>query len=230
MERKHQDILNITKALLFQSLLPNFFWNFATAHTVFLLNRLPSVALDFCTPYEKLYCKLPNLSFLKVFGCQCYASTLTSHRKKLDPRARTCVYLGQKSGVKGYVLYEIHTREVFISRNVVFQETVFPFLGTSNHNSEEPILPVPSSDSVAGTNDDDYSFSAVQPTHMNPCPATSLNPLPKPASPSRDSNNNHHTNPPPLPNIPSLRRSACNHHPPSYLQDFHCNLATSTTV
>jgi len=44
-ERKHQHILNIIRALIFQSNLHKFFWNFAASHAVFLLNRLPNKVL-----------------------------------------------------------------------------------------------------------------------------------------------------------------------------------------
>ena len=44
--------------------------------------------------------KLPDLKILKVFGSLVYASTLHSHRTKLDPKGRKCVFLGFKSGMK----------------------------------------------------------------------------------------------------------------------------------
>jgi len=49
-----------------------------------------------------------------------YAYTLQSHETKLDPRARNFVLLGYKSGVKGFVLSVLHSREIFIFRNVIF--------------------------------------------------------------------------------------------------------------
>ena len=41
-ERKHQHILNVTRALLFQANLPPLFWNFAILHAVFLINCTPT--------------------------------------------------------------------------------------------------------------------------------------------------------------------------------------------
>jgi len=37
VERKHQHILNITRALIFQSNLPKLFWNFVVSRAIFLL-------------------------------------------------------------------------------------------------------------------------------------------------------------------------------------------------
>ena len=83
VERKHQHILNVTRALLFQANLPPIFWEFAVNHVVFLINAIPTPLLDNITPHEKLFGKPYDISFLKVFGCLCYASTITAHRKKI---------------------------------------------------------------------------------------------------------------------------------------------------
>jgi len=85
VERKHQNILNITRALIFQSNLPKLFWNFAASHAVFLFNRLPSKVLHNKSPYDILNGSSPDLSFIKVFGCEAFVSTLAHNRTKLDP-------------------------------------------------------------------------------------------------------------------------------------------------
>jgi len=85
VERKHQYILNITRTLIFQSNLPKLFWNFAASHAVFLLNRLPNKVLYNKSPYDILHGSCPDLTFIKVFGCEAFASTLAHNRMKLDP-------------------------------------------------------------------------------------------------------------------------------------------------
>jgi hypothetical protein len=143
VERKHQHLLNITRGLLFQSNLPHCFWSYALGHSAFLINRIPSLVLHEKSPYEQLYNCLPDLSLLKVFGCLSFASTLTNHRKKLDSRARKCVFLGYKPGTKGYLLFDVHNREIFISRNLLFYEHTFPYPAHNNNNAEDsaPCLP-----------------------------------------------------------------------------------------
>jgi len=72
------------------------------------------------SPYELLYKILPIYLNLKVFGSLCFASSLENNRNKLKPRARKCVFLGYKSGLKGYVLLDTKNRKNFINQNVIF--------------------------------------------------------------------------------------------------------------
>jgi len=83
-ERKHQHILNITCALLFQENLPHIFWDFVVQHVVFLINCTPTLLLQDIAPYEKLFGKPCDISSLRVFGCSCYSTTIRVNRKKLD--------------------------------------------------------------------------------------------------------------------------------------------------
>ncbi|XP_014500575.1 uncharacterized protein LOC106761528 [Vigna radiata var. radiata] len=88
---------------------------------------LPTPVLKGKTPYDLMYNTPPTYLNLKTFGCLCFASTLEHNRHKLDSRARKGVFLGYKNGVKGYVILNVNTREIFLSRNVVFHENVFPY-------------------------------------------------------------------------------------------------------
>ena len=54
-------------------------------------------------------------------------------------RARHCVFLGHKLGVKDSAVFDLKTRETLTSRLVVFHELVFPFQNiTSNSNNIVP--------------------------------------------------------------------------------------------
>jgi len=170
-ERKHQHILNVARALLFQGNLCEQFWCFAVKHAVYLINRIPTPYLNNVSPYEKLYDKLSDISDIKVFGCLCYTGTLTAQRKKLDPRASPGLFLGYKPNTKGYLVFNLKNHSVTISRNVLFYETVFPYRKRDDDNEDRQQLPLPMynsfdycGDSEAPLSDGDQSAADKDPS------------------------------------------------------------------
>jgi len=75
----------------------------------------------------------PDLHQLKVFGSLAYAFTLQVQRSKLNSRARKCVFLGYKSGMKGVFLLDIHSKQIFVSKNVTHHESILPYQSNSSH-------------------------------------------------------------------------------------------------
>lgn len=66
------------------------------------------------------------MSHMRIIGSLCFATNLVS-RDKFGPRAIKSVLLGYAPTQKGYKLYDLANRIIFVSRDVIFNEKIFPF-------------------------------------------------------------------------------------------------------
>ncbi|GAU40997.1 hypothetical protein TSUD_92220 [Trifolium subterraneum] len=216
VERKHQCILNVARALLFQSKLPPKFWGYDVTHAVYIMNRIPSSAIHDQLPYHLLHKSLPDLSSLRVFGCLCYISSTDVNMSKLQSRATKCIFLGYRTGVKGFVVLNLHNYQTSISKIVVFEETVFPYT-TSNPNIQSwEYLDSTEPHSQQHTNMSSPTIDPILPMSL---PQPSLD-----SPPSSDFNSI-----PPLSSPPPKRQSTRLKTRPIHLLDYRCNNVTSKT-
>ena len=118
-------INNLIRTLLFQAHLPPNYWTEALNMAIYLLNILPSRAIDNEIPFTRLFGSTPDYSLLRTFGCLCYPHIDTDH--KLGARATPCILLGHATNHRGYHCLDLNTNKIIISRHVTFDETVFPF-------------------------------------------------------------------------------------------------------
>lgn len=126
-ERKHRHIVETGITFLARASVPFRFWSDAFVTTCFLINRLPTRLLNMKTPVELLFHEPPDYTFLKVFGCACWPHLRPYNSLKLEFRSKQCVFLGYSSMHKGYKCLHIPSNRVYISRDVVFDENMFPF-------------------------------------------------------------------------------------------------------
>ncbi|XP_074307820.1 uncharacterized protein LOC141642784 [Silene latifolia] len=93
----------------------------------YLINLMPTPLIKNKTPYELLFNTVPAYDHLKVFGCLCYATMPPTFTDKFGSRARECIFIGYPHNQKGYRLYDLKLHKIFVSRDVTFQEKLFPF-------------------------------------------------------------------------------------------------------
>jgi histone deacetylase 1/2 len=126
-ERKHRHLVETGLALLAHSSLPLRFWDEAFLTACYLINRMPTPVLNKDTPIHRLLQVEPNYFFLRIFGCAFLPSLRKYNSHKLEFRSKMCVFLGYSPMHKGYKCLDRSTGRIYISRDVVFDESVFPF-------------------------------------------------------------------------------------------------------
>ena len=107
----------MVRSMMSQTDLPISFWGYALETAAFLLNRIPSKAVEKIT-YELWTGKRSGLSFLKIWGCDAYVKRQASD--KLASKFDKCLYVGYPKETKGYYFYISYENKVFVARNGVF--------------------------------------------------------------------------------------------------------------
>lgn len=124
-----------------------------------MINRLLSRVLNWDTPSKLLYGTKPDLSVLRPFGCLAHALNTHPSRDKFDSRSLRCVFLGYDAHHKGYLLFDLTTSKLLVSRDVKFDTAVFPF-GSSAVNAEptasgtQQLVPLVSSEAQESQNEE----------------------------------------------------------------------------
>ena len=136
VKRKNRHLLETVRALLFKMHVPKHFWADAVSIACFLINRLPSLVLNWATPYHQLFPNNPLFPIdPKVFGCTCFVRDVRSQVSKLDPKSLKCIFVGYSWVQKGYKCYCSTLRRYFVSTDVACFETT-PFSQSSTVTSQ----------------------------------------------------------------------------------------------
>ncbi|GJV16884.1 retrotransposon protein, putative, ty1-copia subclass [Tanacetum coccineum] len=106
------DMMNLTT-------LPLSFWDYALESATRILNMVPTKKVD-KTPYELWYGKVPNMSYLKVWGCEALVKRDTLD--KLQQRSVKCIFIGYLKETMGYYFYFPPENKIIVMRYVMFFE------------------------------------------------------------------------------------------------------------
>ncbi|GJZ88653.1 hypothetical protein Tco_0660435 [Tanacetum coccineum] len=96
-----------------------------------ILNMVPNKKVD-KTPYELWYGKVPNLSYLKVWGCEALVKRDTPD--KLQQRVVKCIFVGYPKETMGYYFYFPLEYKIVVAGGM--REFLWRYLNISRSNKE----------------------------------------------------------------------------------------------
>ena len=121
-ERRNRTLMEMVRSMLSGTGLPSSLWIEALKTAVYILNRVPTKAVQ-KTPFELFKGWKPSLRHMCVWGCPSEVRVYNPHEKKLDPRTISGHFIGYAKRSKGYKFYcpSLNTR-IVESRNAKFLE------------------------------------------------------------------------------------------------------------
>ncbi|GKV15798.1 hypothetical protein SLEP1_g26549 [Rubroshorea leprosula] len=122
VERMNRTIMEKVRCMLRMATLPKPFWGEAVNTAVYLINRSPSVSLNFEIPEKAWTGKDVGYSHLRVFGCKAFMHVPKEQRSKLDDKAIPCIFVGYGDEEFGYRLWDPEKKKTVRSKDVMFHE------------------------------------------------------------------------------------------------------------
>lgn len=124
IEQYIRTISDTTQALLADSKLPASFWGLAIQAAVYLRNHIPTKTLPGnITPHEKMTKEKPDLSMLRIFGCQCFIHQPEEICGKGAARCFEAIFIGYVENRLGWLVCNLNGK-LFFSREVIFNESI----------------------------------------------------------------------------------------------------------
>jgi hypothetical protein len=125
VERRNQTLFHMVRSLLTWAQANQQWWGEALLYAAHTVNHWPLKANRGMTPLEKWCGRKPDIDQLHTFGCRAYVRYQDSEVKsKLQPRGRSCMFLGAADVSKGFRLYDPSSKKIIISRDVTFEDDI----------------------------------------------------------------------------------------------------------
>lgn len=131
----------------------------------FISNRTPTTSYKgIMSPFKAMWGQKPNLHNLPLFKCKSQVHVPDTLRRKLDPKAKECIFLGYAEGVKGGVFKHVATGQRFVSHDSVVGNVRLNFepiaRGSPTHQGKDRVTKV----SSVQSEDNLYETQSLSPT------------------------------------------------------------------
>jgi len=126
-ERGNRTVNEMATSMQQHSNLSQVFWPESVLTAIHIKNRTITSGNKVNKTPEELWTSIkPNLSRLKVWGCNCYMYIQKEDRdNKFSAKAKPGIFLGYSSEKLGYRVFNIETNSIDVSRDVQFDENKF---------------------------------------------------------------------------------------------------------
>jgi hypothetical protein len=120
-ERMNRTLVELARAMIVGSNLPEFLWENAVAHAAYIRNRSYTTAISEKTPYEGWNREKPNIAHLREFGAPVWILLQGQNvARKILSKSKRRAYVGNNDASNSVLYYNADTRKVLTSRNYVF--------------------------------------------------------------------------------------------------------------
>ncbi|KAI3735788.1 hypothetical protein L6452_15301 [Arctium lappa] len=145
-ERRNKKIIEVARSMLSNSHLPTQFWAEAVKTACFTQNRSLIVKRFGKTTYDLFHGRKPSISFLHIFGCQCFILNNKDSLRKFNPKADDGIFLGE---TKPFFSNHQHTNHPAVDDD---PNIIPPNLESTSLVSAEPLNTLPPSDLPSSEN------------------------------------------------------------------------------
>nr|GEY27041.1 integrase, catalytic region, zinc finger, CCHC-type, peptidase aspartic, catalytic [Tanacetum cinerariifolium] len=137
VKRRNRTLIKAARTMLIYAQALLFLWAEAVATACYAQNQSIVRLRHGKTPYELLHNKLPDLSFLHVFGALCYLTNDNENLGKLQPKADIGICIGYAPIKKAFRIYNRRNRRIVETIHVEFDELTAM---ASEQSSSGPVL------------------------------------------------------------------------------------------
>lgn len=125
-ERGNRTTTERARCLLIEANLPKSFWAEAVNTSIYIENRCPEASINHLSPHELWHGSKPKIDHLRVFGCAAYRLIPKQFRgSKFSPTSQRCVLLGYQERMYNYRLFDLGSKRIIFSHDVIFDEADF---------------------------------------------------------------------------------------------------------
>ena len=115
-KRMNRMLVEMARAMLSDTGLPNAYWGDAILYTTHVLNRVPTRTItESLTPHEVFTGNKLSIAHLRIFGCKAHIHVPDEKQHKLDTKSVECTFLGFTENRKAYVCMHCPSSHIFES-------------------------------------------------------------------------------------------------------------------